>query len=145
MPPPTGAELGAELELLLQVARRDLPPVALAYLRANGSIAATGEADKQAFMRSQEGFSGSHSVTGPVYPAWAALRDEFQRILGETADAVTDIARALEMVVFEYARTDDEAAAELKRLIADERDPITREALRQPRADKLPEPEIPTR
>ncbi|MGH3729321.1 MAG: hypothetical protein ACRDTU_11295 [Micromonosporaceae bacterium] len=139
---PTGKDLAVNLEKLLYVARRDLPAAADVYLDANGHAADTAEVDKAAFLRPQESHSGSHDSPGQVYPAWAALRDELQMILGETADALIDTGRALEMVVDVYTDTDAEAAAALKNLIRDETDPNNRDAMRNRIAD-LPEPEMP--
>lgn len=139
----TGKDLAAELEKLLFVARSDLPAAAQAYLTANGHAADTAAVDKGAFLRPQETHSGSYDSPGQVYPAWAALRDELQRILGETGDALADTGRVLEMVVDVYTSTDAEAAAELKTLIRTETDPAAREAIRYPRSIELPEPEMP--
>lgn len=142
MAPPTGKDLAADLEKLLYVARRDLPAAAQVYLDANGHAADTAEGDKKAFLRPQESHSGTYDSPGQVYPAWAALRDELQAILGETADALIDTGRALEMVVDVYTDTDAEAAAALKNLIRTESDSHNRAAMRN-RITDLPEPEMP--
>jgi len=117
----------ADLEALLRMARIKLPDMADVYLTANHHVSDTGDRDASAF-----------TMTSRVYPAWRDLRDEFQRILGKTADNIGGVARALEMVVGHYADADDEAAAILEESVRD-----SGPKMRSPRYDKLSAPEMP--
>ncbi|MGH3748706.1 MAG: hypothetical protein ACRDT8_15065 [Micromonosporaceae bacterium] len=133
--PHTGRTLAGDLVKLLGVAREDVPALAEAYLSMNDQVADTAVGDKSAFIRQGHDVRGGNADTpGIVYPAWRALRDEFQRILGESATNLMDIGDALELAVKLYSETDQEAADKLKRLIAD--DPL-------PKRRDLPEPQMP--
>lgn len=102
-----GQELVAPLEAMLMVARVDLPSVADAFLAANRVVAGTTDHDGAlAGRQTQE--------------SWCDVRDEFQRILGETAGTMKEVALAFERVVEEYCRTDSEAAAGLEGALAGE-------------------------
>ncbi|HEY3117810.1 MAG TPA: hypothetical protein VGK54_13785 [Chloroflexota bacterium] len=128
MPHPNDSELFAsDLEKLLRVARIKLPEMAEVYLDANHKIARTGDADTTAF-----------TVQSRVLPSWRALRDEFQRVLGQTADNIIDTARVLERVVDHYARTDAEAAAALKKAVGD-----SESEMRTPGSARLAPSEMP--
>ncbi len=107
MPEHTGATLGADLHRLLIVAREKIPGVAEYYLDSNRIVATTADTDSRAFGESRVG------------PAWIALRDEYQAILGRTADNLNDTGRALERVVEYYSSTDEAAADKLKALLGD--------------------------
>ncbi|MGH3715927.1 MAG: hypothetical protein ACRDT4_21070 [Micromonosporaceae bacterium] len=113
-----------DMRELLVVAREKLPDVAGKYLAANRDVADTGYASNP--------WPGSR-----VHTYWSDLRDEFQKILGRTADNVADTAAALERVVEAWSATDEEAARILRGLVVEYDLPT------QPVHDDLPSPVMP--
>lgn len=114
----TGKELGVELSELWLCGRSYLPSAAQGIIKANGSVAGTGD-DSGRFTRygSIPGTPGmSGSVSGQVYPVWDRLRDEFQTVLAESAENLYATGDALVRVADSYASTDGAAATEMKRL-----------------------------
>ncbi|MGH3734245.1 MAG: hypothetical protein ACRDT6_01245 [Micromonosporaceae bacterium] len=120
--------LSADLYELLRMARVKLPEMGELYLTANRRVARTSDNDAAAFTPQSR-----------IYPAWRDLRDEFQTILGQTAVNIGDIARALELVVETYERTDSEAADMLNATVADS--PESHAGVRAPW--RSPQPEMP--
>lgn len=130
----TGEALAAELKDLLNLARKSVPALVEAYLKINGHVADTSATEQTAFSRPSDDPRAGASTLGVVYTSWAALRDEFQQIVGQTAINLTDVGDALELTVKLYSETDEAAADELKRLIAD--NPV-------PKRVDQPEPRMP--
>jgi hypothetical protein len=114
----SGAPLGADLYDLRRAGRDYLPAVAAEYVKANAFIAETAGMTG-AFHRSEQ-FGGAE---GPVSAVWRSLRDELQTILADTSVNLKLTGDALCMAAAEYARTDEEAAAELNRQITANGDP----------------------
>jgi hypothetical protein len=113
-----GTELGVELANMWLCGRSYLPNVAEATAGANKSVAGTAD-DASVFARpgtvpGTPGIQGM--VTGDVYPAWNAVRDEFQRILAESADNLYAVGDALVRVAEIYAATDELARDEMNRV-----------------------------
>ena len=129
--PDKGTDLGADLYRLWQAGRDNLPSVAKVFADANNHVASTSSAGATPFIRSAEFGSGA---TGPIYPAWTALRDQLQTILGRTADNLEQTGQALCLAATEYAKTDIDAANELSRQKTDNGDPapVTVPASRYP-------------
>jgi hypothetical protein len=91
----------------------NLPSVASQYSTAAGYVAGTGSGLAAAFLRPPQFGSGTY---GRVYESWKVLRDEFQKILGDTATNLELTGEALCLAAREYARTDRAAADEFNRL-----------------------------
>jgi hypothetical protein len=117
--PDSGKDLGADLYLLWRAGRDNMPSVAAEFATANRAVAATQDGLENAFLRSDY-FGGD--TRGPVYPAWTVLRDELQRVLGDTAVNLELTGEALCLAATEYARTDTGASDEFHRLIRDNGD-----------------------
>jgi hypothetical protein len=114
--PKVGTELGVELAELWLCGRSYLPAVAQAFLKANGAIAGTdGDSGKFDRQGTVPGTTISASVPGQVYPAWSQLRNELQRVMGQSAVNTYDSSDALVRVADAYAASDTAAAAEFKR------------------------------
>jgi hypothetical protein len=111
--PDSGQDLGADLYQLWRAGRDNMPSVAAVFANANRSVSDTHNGMEAAFSRSDHFGGGTY---GPVYPAFTALRDELQRILGDTAVNIELTGEALCLAATEYAKTDAGAAAELARL-----------------------------
>lgn len=106
--------LGTDIYGLWRAGRDGVPRVAAQYAIANRAVAATDDTMDAAFRRPDH-FGGTY---GPVYDSWRALRDEFQTMLGNTAENLELVAEALCLAATEYAKTDEGARAkfdELKR------------------------------
>jgi hypothetical protein len=108
--PDSGKDLGVDLYDLWRAGRDNLPSVAHQYRVASGFIAT----DLAATFRRSDRLGGPY---GQAYRAWAALRDDVERILTETADNLDAVAEALCLATQRYAGTDAEAAEEFRRLI----------------------------
>jgi hypothetical protein len=117
--PDSGKDLGADLYLLYRAGRDNLPSVAAEFANANRAVSATHDNLEAAFRRSDHFGGGAY---GPVYSAWTGLRDELQRVLGDTAVNLELTGEALCLAATEYAKTDAGAAAEFNRLICDNGD-----------------------
>jgi hypothetical protein len=137
--PNTGIELGADLYDLWRAGREHLPLVAVEYAIANRRIAETDATLSTAFLRPEE-FGGNGGTYGPVYEKWRALRDEFQRMLADTAVNLDLTGDVLCLAAAEYARTDAESARELERLKLDNGNPTPPE-IPMPQYPYSPSPE----
>jgi hypothetical protein len=109
-----GQHLGVILGDLWLCGRYYVPKMADIYIQANGSVAGT-DGDSGSFGRT--GYVGNTgfttSVPGQVYPVWNQVRNEFQRILGQSATNLYDVGDALISVANGYAATDHAAQVEL--------------------------------
>ena len=113
----TGKDLGVQLGALTACGGSSMPKVAEAFINANGKLAGT-DGDASTFARTgtipgTPGIQGT--VYGQVYPSWNQVRNELQRIMGQSATNLYDTGDALVRIAQQYAATDDVAATELKR------------------------------
>jgi hypothetical protein len=111
-----GTGLGVDLYNLEVAGRELLPAVADIYTSANRSIASTDSELASAFRRPEQLGGGEF---GPLYANWRALRDELQKVLGDTADNLRLLGHALNLAAIEYAKTDRAASAKLDSLESD--------------------------
>lgn len=118
--PEPGAGLAVDLYRLWLAGRDNLPSVAREFAVANGHVAETDHGLVAAFWRPGH-FGGDY---GPVLAAWTALRDEIQRILGDTATNLEMVADALCAAATEYAAGDHETAEMFNRLKIVNGDPV---------------------
>lgn len=110
--PDRGADLGADLYRLYQLAKVNLPNVAAEYATAASAVSRTDSGLSLAFVRPAQ-FGGTF---GSAYRPWVEARDMIGKFLSDTSTNLTDTARALLLAVGTYAECDDAAVAELNRL-----------------------------
>ena len=111
----SGEELGADLYALWRAGSNNLPRLADEYAGASDLLAQTSAGQAYAFQR-PEFFGGG--AYGPVYGPWTGLRDDLEKILGDTATNLELTGEALCLAAQEYAQTDAAAAEEFRRLRA---------------------------
>jgi hypothetical protein len=116
-----GWQFAAELSQLRIVGRVDLPALSSTFAAMNRAVDGTAGGETAAFQAPGGGTAAGHAV-------WAALRDDFQNILGNTAENMLDAGVTIEHVVDAYAATDDDARASLEAAWANGQSPSLQEA-----------------
>jgi hypothetical protein len=116
-----GWQFAAELSQLRIVGRVDLPALSSTFAAMNRAVDSTTSGEAAAFQAPGGGTAASHAV-------WAALRDEFQNVLGTTAMNLLEAGVTVEHVVDAYAATDDAARASLEAAWANGQSPSLQEA-----------------
>ncbi len=117
--PDSGYDLGVDLYELWKSGHDNLPWLAWVVATANNDLAATATAAGSAFIRPLE---FGTELYGNAYWPWRGLRDELQRILGDTATNLELVGDALCMAAQQYADSDSAAADELNRLKTTDQD-----------------------
>lgn len=108
----TGRELGFELRDLYDAGKRNLPAVAKDYKTAKNGVSDAGNGMRGIFTRPAQ-FGGPQ---GSAYSAIHGLRAELEHILHETEKSLELTGEALVMCANEYAKSDQEAGDEFRRL-----------------------------
>ncbi len=112
--PDHGKDLGADLYHLWLAGNDNLPAVADEYRRTADDLSNIDNDIYRAMWRPAR-FGGDDY--GTVFYAWTALRDELQSMLSDTATNLTLTGEALCLATNVYAKTDDAASDEMRRLI----------------------------
>jgi hypothetical protein len=118
--PDHGVDLGADLYKLLVVAKDDLPSVSAIY----GDVVANYGRARSALdgaMTRPEHFGGG--ALGPVYTAWSDLHGAAAKFMTDTHTNLGETAAALAKAVDMYKESDQGAASQLDRLLAERGDP----------------------
>lgn len=116
-----GWEFAAELSQLRIVGRVDLPALSSTFAAMNRAVAGTAAGETAAFQAPGGGTAASHAV-------WAALRDDFQNVLGTTSLNILDAGVTVEHVVEAYLATDEAARTSLEAAWANGQTPSLQEA-----------------
>jgi hypothetical protein len=115
-----GADLGVDLYKLRVVAKDDLPSVSAIYGDAVAKYGLARSALDGAMTRPDH-FGGG--TLGPVHGAWVDLHDAAAKIMKDTKTNLDETAAALAEAADLYAATDQAAAAEFHRLLAERGEP----------------------
>jgi hypothetical protein len=116
-----GWQFAAELSQLRIVGRVDLPALSFTFAAMNRAVDSTAAGETAAFQAPGGGTAVSHAV-------WAALRDDFQNVLGDTAMNVLDAGVTIEHIVDAYLATDEAARTSLEAAWANGQPPSLQEA-----------------
>lgn len=110
----------ADCKNLWEAGACDMQELADIYVGLSHRLDATGKDQKHAFERFDAHLSGCpgtdivvDGVSGPVYPEFVALRDEFQSIMARTADNLRDTGEALRQAAIAYSRTDSDSSNDI--------------------------------
>jgi hypothetical protein len=118
--PDRGVDLGADLYKLLVVAKDDLPSVSAIY----GDVVAEYGRARSALdgaMTRPDHFGGG--ALGPVYAAWSDLHGAAAKFMTDTQSNLEETAAALAKAVDMYKESDQGAAGQLDRLLAERGEP----------------------
>ena len=115
-----GVDLGVDLYALRRVAKDLLPSVSAIYGDAVSRYGQARSALDAAMTRPDHFGDGS---LGPVHPAWSDLHAVAAKIMKDTQANLDDTATALATAADLYASTDQAAAAEFHRLMAERGEP----------------------
>ncbi|MEU4219694.1 hypothetical protein [Actinoplanes sp. NPDC026623] len=116
-----GWQFAAELSQLRIVGRVDLPALSSTFAAMNRAVDSTAAGEAAAFQAPGGGTAATHAV-------WAALRDDFQNVLGNTATGILNAGVAIEHVVDAYVATDEAARTSLESAWANGQTPGLQEA-----------------
>lgn len=107
----SGDELGTDLGALYEAGQYKVVPLA-EEIRAAGSLLLNAP-DTASLLARHSTLGG---FKGPVSASWEELRDAVVDLLVTSADNIEDTGQALLLAAEEYAKTDDEAARQYRRL-----------------------------